>query len=211
MNDGGCVRLSVHSPTNSVDFLDSFFSCDGKIGLVYSDMPLTRLAMYGITLVTTQGHTTWALDGANSFDAYFVARLARNWNYAPEFILGQIKLSRAFTCYQMSELITQRLYKALSSPKDTVIFCLGLLETFYDEDVNMVDAVRMVKAIVATFSNLAQQGYTIIITTRGPRAEQKERRVLLNLLIESAQRVECIQIPNTDRSTLVQQPLLMAG
>jgi hypothetical protein len=202
------VNLPVANSISPADTFDSFFACDGKIGLLYSDLSLTRLALYGITLITTDGYAVWVLDGANSFNAYVVAKLARRWGYAPEPILGRIKLSRAFTCYQMKELVTQRLVSVLGPPRETAIFCLGLLETFYDEDVKLVDAVRMIKMISVMFTTLAQRGYTILITTREPRAEQKDRMVLLNLLKASAQRVERIHLSADEHATPVQQPLL---
>ena len=205
------MSLSVSRPIGSADSFDSFFSCDGKIGLLYSDLSLTRLALYGITLITTDGYAVWVLDGANSFNAYFVARLARRWGYAPEPVLERIKLSRAFTCYQMKELATRRLASALGPSQGTAIFCLGLLETFYDEDVKVTDAARMIKMISVTFAALARRGYTILITAREPRAEQKERLVLLDLLKESAQRVERIQTPADDHASTVQQPLLLTA
>ena len=188
------------------------FAGQGHVTLLFGDADLTRLALYGVTRAATDQHSVWVLDGANSFDAYFIARLARRWNYAPEPILARIKLSRAFTCYQISELITQRLAIALGSPMGTAIFCLGLLDTFYDEKaVPLVDAVRMVKMISATLTTLAQHGYTVLITAREPREEQKERRVLLDLLKVSAQHVEYIRAPSDSRKTFVQQPLLLAG
>ena len=205
------MSLSVSRPSGSADSFDSFFACDGKIGLLYSDFSLTRLALYGITLITTDGYAVWVLNGANSFNAYFVARLARRWGYAPEPILERIQLSRAFTCYQMKELVTRRLASTLGPPQETAIFCLGLLETFYDEDVPLIDAIRMVKMISATFAALARHGYTILITAREPREEQKDRVVLLDLLKASAQRVERIHIPVDDHATLVQQPLLLTA
>jgi hypothetical protein len=205
------VNLSIAQTINTTDSFDSFFACDGKIGLLYSDLSLTQLALYGITLITADGYAVWVLDGANSFNAYVVARLARRWGYAPETILERIKLSRAFTCYQMKELVTQRLASFLGQPKGTAIFCLGLLETFYDEDVKIVDAVRMIKMIAATFTALARCGYTILITAREPRAEQKDRLVLLNLFKASAQRVERIHLSTDEHAAPVQQPLLLTA
>jgi len=205
------VNLSIVQLGNSTDSFDSFFACDSKIGLLHSDLSLTRLALYGITLITTDGYAVWVLDGANSFNAYVVAKLARRWGYAPEPILGRIKLSRAFTCYQMKELVTRRLASVLGPPRRTAIFCLGLLETFYGEDVKLVDAVRMIKMISATFTTLAQRDYTILITAREPRAEQKDRVVLLNLLKASAQRVERIHFSTDEHTAPVQQPLLLTA
>jgi hypothetical protein len=203
------MDLSVVRSIQFADTYDSFFECDGKIGLLYSNHSLTQLALYGITLITTEGYAVWVLDGANSFNAYVVARLARRWGFAPEPVLDQIKLSRAFTCYQMKELVTQKLGNVLGPPQQTAIFCLGLLDTFYDEDVKIIDAVRMIKMISTAFTELAKRGYTILITCREPRAEQKDRVVLLNLLKASAQRVERIHLSDAEPAAPIQLPLLL--
>lgn len=204
------MRLSTPPPQNLEEPLGGFFASDGKIGLLYGNAPLTRVALYGITLAAVANHAVWVIDGANSFDAYFVARLARSWNHAPESILSRIHLSRSFTCYQLTESITRRLTLAPAKSThekpgklgadsqlpchSTTIFCIGLLDTFYDEDVPMADAVRLLRSIIASLTGMAQSGHTVFITAREPRqpvmqmgaARPGGRRVLMNLLIESA-------------------------
>jgi len=187
------------------------FAWQGHVTLLFGDADLTRLALYGVTRAATDQHSVWVLDGANSFDAYFIARLARRWNYVPEPILARIKLSRAFTCYQMSELVTRRLASVVGSAKCTAIFCLGLLDTFYDDDVPLTDAVRMLRLILTIFAALTQRGSTILITAREPRTEQKDRIILLNLVRASAQRVECFRAPSDTQKAFAQQPRLLIG
>ncbi len=205
------------------------FASDGKIALLCGDALVTRLALYGVIRVAADGHRVWVLDGANSFDAYFVARLARRWNYAPETLLSRIRLSRAFTCYQMAELATRKLPVAIGqsalavtpasspfgSPKDSAksaaVFCLGLLETFYDEDVPLTDAGRLLKSVVAILGELARCGYAsrILITAREPR--DKSRNVLLNLLKASADRIEYVATPSRGAASILTQPRLIAA
>ena len=207
---------------NVDDSLSRFFASDGEVGLLYSDAPLTRLAMYGITTAAVTHRSVWVVDGANSFDAYFVARLARHWNHAPEAILARIHLSRAFTCYQLTESITRRLDIALPKPgrdspskpdfdsksshRNATIFCIGLLDTFYDDAVPLTDAVRLLKAIIVSLAELAKGGHTVFITAREPRQltipkrtkRPEDRRVLLNLLIATATHTQRIDWMTND-------------
>lgn len=216
--------------------LNRFFTGDGKIGLLYGNAPLTRLAMYGITSAAVRHRAVWVVDGANSFDAYFIARLACRWNYAPESILSRIHLSRAFTGYQLMESLTRRLAMALQNPerekpgesslafplahRDATIFGLGLLETFYDDAVPMTDAVRLLKAIIASLVGFARSGHTVFITAREPRPltgpqrakRPADRRVLLNLLLVAATHTQRIEW-TTDEATAsapTQLPLIAA-
>jgi hypothetical protein len=188
------MRLSADRPRIIAEPPSRFFASDGKIGLLYGSAPLTRFALYSITVAAVARHDVWVLDGGNSFDAYFVARLARQWHHAPESILARIHLSRAFTCYQMNELITRRLSTAIRPFPPATIVCLGFLETFCDEDVPMADAVRLLKSVLARLTELAHQGHTIFVTTREPQshamhpntARPNERIVLMNLLRAAA-------------------------
>jgi hypothetical protein len=66
----------------------------------------------------------------------------------------------------------------------------------------------MIGIILTTFTTLTQRGFTILITAREPRAEQKDRIVLLNLVQASAQRVECFRARDT-RKVFAQQPRLL--
>jgi hypothetical protein len=184
-----------------------------QIALLYGTANLTRLALYGIAHVAAEQRNVWVLDGGNSFDAYFVARLARSWSIAPEIVLSRIQLSRAFTCYQMSELITRRMDVAIKSFPSAAIVCLDLLETFYDEDVALADAIHLVRTILAHLSKLAKRGNRILITTREPHAGLRERMVLLDLLKASVHQVECVDTPamiGTSRVASTQPQLIFA-
>ena len=92
----------MQSHTRCLRVLDDSAYNPSQIALLYGTANLTRLALYGIAHVAAEQRNVWVLDGGNSFDAYFVARLARSWSIAPETILSHIRLSRAFICYQMS-------------------------------------------------------------------------------------------------------------
>jgi len=63
----------------------------------------TLLIMF--TLLAARGETPRLFDGGNRFDGYFVARLARRLTPRPRAVLSRMHLSRAFTCFQLAELI----------------------------------------------------------------------------------------------------------
>lgn len=218
----------------SDESLDRFFTTNGRIGLLYGNASLTRVALYGVTLATIAGQDVIVIDGANSFDAYFVARLVRRWNYAPESILSHIRLSRAFTCYQLSESITQRLPSAIQSAWErhcvgefgspmphqrTSIFCIGLLDTFYDEDVPMSDAMRLLKAIITTLVGLARHGHPVFITARELRRRDvrrgmpkfEDRSTLIDLLLAAATHTKRIDALNPNGSAAPTQLQLIVA
>ncbi len=228
------MQPSTERLPSSDESLDRFFTTNGRIGLLYGNASLTRVALYGVTLAVIAGQEVIVIDGTNSFDAYFVARLARRWNYAPESLLSHIHLSRAFTCYQLSESITQRLPSAINSSWErkcnrelgskilqqrTSIFCIGLLDTFYDEDVPMSDAMRLLKAIITTLVRLARHGHPVFITARELRRRDvrrgtpkfEDRSTLIDLLLEAATHTKRIDTLDPNASaTPTQLQLIVA-
>jgi hypothetical protein len=81
------------------------------------------------------------LDGANAFDPYRVSSFARKALMSPERLLKRIRIARAFTCYQMAALITEKLVSLLrpspfrQHPRKPCVILLGPVTTFLDEDV----------------------------------------------------------------------------
>jgi len=84
------------------------------------------------------------LDGGNRFNAYIVARAARG---RPE-TLDRISVSRAFTCYQVLSLLE-------STPATQVPFIvLDLLNTFYDESVQVGERKRLLRVCITHLERL---------------------------------------------------------
>jgi hypothetical protein len=84
------------------------------------------------------------LDGGNRFNAYTLARLARG---RPE-VLERITVSRAFTCYQVLSLLE-------STPASLSPFVvLDLLNTFYDESVQVGERKRLLRLCITQLKRL---------------------------------------------------------
>src|SRR3972149_10097313 len=142
-----------------------------RISLFWGAQAPTRSLLTAATTIAAGGLPVRLFDGGNSFDGYFVARLARQLALAsarpsplqqdrrpmpfpdrassrfasrlripvgpqggrpggdPYDILDRMHLSRAFTCFQLAELIES----APAGPEP--LFVLDLLATFCDESV----------------------------------------------------------------------------
>jgi hypothetical protein len=127
-------------------------------------------------------------DGGNRFDGYFVARLARRMSAHPHAVLERIQLSRAFTCFQLAELIENA--PAGSEP----LFVLDLLTTFYDESVPLRDTERLLTTTITHLKRLAAVG-PVIVGAREPRALVKERWTLLDRLQVAADTAWLLRSP----------------
>ena len=164
-----------------------------RLALFWGAHTPTRALLAYLTVLAARGHQVRVFDGGNRFDGYFVARLARRLSSDPHATLEHIRLSRAFTCFQLAELVktaptglgTRKSDNApdsdVGAPGPSVLFVLDMLTTFYDESVSLSDAERLLTNTIAHLKRLASTG-PVIVGAREPRVLVKERWTLLDRL-----------------------------
>ncbi len=155
------------------------------------------LAMF--TWLASRGETPRIFDGGNRFDGYFVARMARRMAPQPELALGRLRLSRAFTCYQLAQLVEEA--DASLSP----VLILDLLTTFYDESVPLRDAERLLTQVISHLKRLAAVG-PVIVGAREPKTMVQDRWKLLEQLQIAADTTWMLRPPPGET---VEQPRLL--
>ena len=169
-----------------------------RLALFWGSSTPTRALLAALTVLAARGHKIRVFDGGNRFDGYFIARLARRLSSDPRSILERIKLSRAFTCFQLAELIENTPGDGIhdrsvstridgfdpphaTSESQSLLFVLDLLNTFYDESVPLRDSERLLNNTIGHLKRLASQG-SVIVGAREPRVLVKERWTLLDQL-----------------------------
>jgi hypothetical protein len=167
-----------------------------RLMLFWGAQTPTRTLLIALTALAAQGHEPRVFDGGNRFDGYFVARMARRFTsnsgpLDPHAILNRIRLSRAFTCFQLAELIEN----TPISPEP--LFVLDLLSTFYDESVPLRDTKRLLSITIAHLKRLAASG-PVIVGAREPRALVKERWTLLDQLQIASDNAWLLRAPQLD-------------
>lgn len=115
------------------------------------------------------------LDAGNRFNAYPVAQSIRRQRRDPRVVLERIRLSRAFTCYQVDVLLEE--WQPLPCP--TLVF--DLLATFYDESVNLPESQRLLRQVIWRLQQLSKIA-PVVVSTRLPATICAERMVLFEML-----------------------------
>jgi hypothetical protein len=158
--------------------------CGAEIpsGLIFK--PIAQLA--GL------GQPVYVVDGDNSFRSYHIARYARDLKLDPRLALAQVQVSRAFTCYQLTEIV-ERLSHRAETLTCTGIVCLGLLGTLYDEDVAWPEAQRLLREVIAHLNVLAER-WPVIVTVRPPSSKAQNRLELIQLLMQRADLVRVLPL-----------------
>lgn len=169
-----------------------------RMTLLWGASAPTRTLLSMVALLAARGETPRLFDGGNRFDGYFVARLARRLSDRPHSVMTRIRLSRAFTCFQLAELIES------TSPDRSPLFVLDMLSTFYDESVPLTDVERVLSHSIAHLKWLAASG-PVIVGAREPQALVKDRWGLLDQLQLSADSTWMLRAP---AETAVEQPRL---
>jgi hypothetical protein len=118
---------------------------------------IARLALQGPILV---------LDGGNRFAGYRIMQHLRLLVPDPTSALRRIFVRRAFTCYQVSAMLDET--PSRSQPS----LLLDMLATFYDENVPLSEASRLLECCLRQVERLAQVGSLLVTLTPPPSPER---------------------------------------
>lgn len=116
----------------------------------HPDVP--RLFHYFLPRLVAQGKPVLCLDGANRFDPLLIARFARSRTSAnqPEAAAAfnrLIRVSRAFTCFQMTELLA-RAPRLLEKFPARALVVTALPDLYFDEDVREAQAAASFRRVM---------------------------------------------------------------
>jgi hypothetical protein len=109
----------------------------------------------------------------------------------PHEALSRLRLSRAFTCFQLAELIENA--PATSEP----LFVLDLLATFYDESVPLRDSERLLGTTLTHLKRLAAVA-PVIVGAHEPQTLVKDRWLLLDHLQTAADTAWMLRAPEPE-------------
>jgi hypothetical protein len=102
--------------------------------LYYGCPEMPRLSHYFLPRVLLEEKRILYLDGANQISPLLIARFARERGLDPPIFNSLIRVSRAFTCFQLTELI-RRVPKFLETFDANILVVTALRDLFFDEDV----------------------------------------------------------------------------
>ncbi len=119
-----------------------------------------RLSHYFLPRLLLQGKRVLMLDGANCADPRLIARFARERGVPFEQFSRQIEIARAFTCFQLTELIA-RVPRLLEDFPAEVLIVTAFPELYYDEDVRDWDARVAFEQALANLRRWATQPHAV--------------------------------------------------
>jgi hypothetical protein len=109
------------------------------LAVFHGECNAPRLSHYFMPRLALEGKRILFLDGANCADPRLMARLAERRGMPFAQFNQQIMLARAFTCFQLTELIS-RVPQFLAEFPAQVLIVTAFPELYFDEDVRPADA-----------------------------------------------------------------------
>lgn len=113
-----------------------------------------RLSHYFLPRALGEGKRVLYLDGANRFDPLLLVRLARQRGHDAQEFNRNIRVARAFTCFQLTELLCRAPRLLEGFPAD-VLVVTALPELYFDEDVREPDAITSFRQGLRALEQLA--------------------------------------------------------
>lgn len=152
------------------------------------------------------------VDGGNTFRLYQVARLARLHQLDPKQTLERIYISRAFTAYQMTTLILEKLKKTVRLYNAKLAIISDIAGFFLDKDVAEDEARRVYSQVTAYLFNFAKENQTILIATYAPHQETRRNNFLHALTCGRANTVISLRQTKYEREIVLEKhPRYLSG
>jgi len=105
------------------------------------------------------------IDGGNTFDVYHVSEYATMLYLDRDKVLREIKISRAFTCYQLVNLIVDRLPMLLREQNVGLVVISNVLDLFLDSEIDLNEIKHTVNFLSSFLAQLAREKKIALVAT----------------------------------------------
>ena len=135
---------------------------------IHTQKIIERLCVWAQMPVRYGGFTASSvliIDGANSSDIYQCTNFAKLYGMNVNKVLQNIISSRVFTVYQLANLITNKLVKAINQYNSKIVIISNLLYFFTDNNSSYLDKQEMkliIKQIVLSLQQIKKQCLVIV-------------------------------------------------
>jgi hypothetical protein len=114
------------------------------------------------------------VDGGNLFNPYLVAEIARAYGLDSRDALERIHISRAFTAYQFSSLILEKLDSTLKRHRARLLAVSDVTSLFLDRDIPKVEARELFVKACTKLSETALKEQIIVVAGYFPERRSRQ-------------------------------------
>jgi hypothetical protein len=111
------------------------------------------------------GSTVIWLDGGNTFNPYAITEFSNCIGLDPEQVLKGIYISRAFTCYQMSSLVLEKLWGGVENFRSRLVVISDLPSLYVRSDLPRKDAAKAFEPVIEELRSSPKRKEVLILIT----------------------------------------------
>jgi hypothetical protein len=126
------------------------------------------------------------IDGATRFNSYTLSRIAAALQRSPKALLRQTYVTRSFTAFQTEAAITTKLVHFLRIVPCRLVVILGLLHTYYDEQVTPHECGQSLRRIFHAFDTLTRNNTHVLVADVRVDTPPPGKETLFHLLHQAA-------------------------
>jgi hypothetical protein len=143
--------------------------------------------IHGVALRTAaralaQGLQVAIVDAGMAFQVTPIVAMAKACRIAPEFFLRRVHIVHAFTCWQLTTLLCDRLHPLLATHPIGLVIVLEPLTSFFDEDVTDKEAKLFFQRVLQSIAALPQNGPRLLLAQTLPAHHTPRRDFARDLL-----------------------------
>ena len=147
----------------------------------------------GLAMGSASQQPISVIDGALRFNSYTLSKIARSLGMEAKALLHRTHVTRSFTAYQTEAAITGKLPRFLDASPCRIVIILGLLDTYYDEQVQPHECRQSLHRILGTLRSLVNRNIHVLIADLEVATPPQGKENLFRLLKESADTVTILE------------------
>ena len=180
-------RLELRYPAGWESISRGLGGSPGRIALLCGASGIFTL---GLALAGATRQPFAVIDGAMRFNSYTLSRIAASLGMPPKELLRRTHVTRSFTAYQTEAAITLKLPRFLQGrPGCTLVVILGLLDTYYDEQVSPQECRGSIERVLEAVRQLASTNVHVLITDTEVSNAPAGKEILFPMLRAAADMV----------------------
>jgi hypothetical protein len=148
---------------------------------LWGDARVHTLALHMAARMLAHGLQVAVIDADMAFQLRPLIAMAKTCRVPPEVFLRRAHIVRAFTCWQFTTLLCERLDPFATHPIGLVIL-LDPLTHFFDEDVTRKEATPLFRRVLDTLAQSPAAGPRLLVAQVIPAYRPPGRRFARDLL-----------------------------
>jgi len=129
------------------------------------------------------------IDGGNTFDPYAISAIAQEYGLDPRSVLEKVSVSRAFTAYQLTALVFEKLEEALKRYRAKLVVISDITGLFLDRDVPKIEGKDIFLKMTRHLLDLASKRRAVVVASYFPRPYSSRNLFLESVLLARANTV----------------------